>query len=81
MNIFYVIQTTVHIGLSVMSRSETYFSNPTKFDPTRWLRTADNNQSCIDPFASLPFSHGKRMCIGRRMAEQKIYVIIMKVRS
>ncbi len=70
--------TLVHIVLSVISKSERYFKNENQFDPKRWLR---ENQKVdpIDSFASLPFGFGVRMCVGRRLAEQKIYIILIKV--
>ena len=70
--------TTIHICLSILSKSEKYFKNANVFNPKRWLR---ENQKLdpIDMFASLPFGFGVRMCIGRRLAEQKIYIILMKL--
>jgi cytochrome P450 len=39
-----------------------YFPEPTKFDPDRWQRAAENNQSLEKYFH--PFGKGSRMCIG-----------------
>ena len=46
-----------------------------KFNPKRWL---DNNNDS-NPFSSLPFGHGARSFVGRRIAEQETYLIIIKV--
>ena len=52
------------------------FNEPLKFDPSRWIQQDTNN---INRFASLPFGHGPRMCLGRRVAEQEIYITLIKV--
>lgn len=61
-----------------MGRSEKYFKNPNKYDPKRWLKQ-NQTTNPIDPYTSLPFGFGPRMCIGRRLAEQKMYLILIKV--
>ena len=48
------------------------FGDPNEFNPDRWIRTNNRQSSQLHPFLSLPFGFGKRMCIGRRMAEQSI---------
>lgn len=56
---------------------ESLFPKADQFLPERWLR--DRPLGPIDPFVVLPFTHGKRMCIGRRVAEQAIYIIMARV--
>lgn len=43
------------------------------YDPSRW-----QNQT-IDPFSYLPFGFGGRSCIGRKIAEQEIYLTIIRL--
>ena len=50
------------------------FPEPQSFKPERWL-----NRSFAHPFLLLPFGWGPRMCVGRRFAEQEIFVITAKV--
>lgn len=60
-----------------MGKSEKYFKNCEKYDPKRWLK--EYNSDPINPYTSMPFGFGSRMCIGRRLAEQKMYLIMIKV--
>ncbi|KAK3860669.1 hypothetical protein Pcinc_033294 [Petrolisthes cinctipes] len=55
---------------------EEEFSRPLEFVPERWLR--HRPLGSIHPCASLPFSHGIRMCPGKRIAEQEIYTLIAR---
>ena len=58
--------------------SERFFKDPLKFDPSRWQRD-ESGEEPIDPYSSLPFGFGTRMCIGRRTAEQELYLTVAKV--
>jgi len=48
-----------------VSRDPDLFTEPDKFLPERWMRSATGAQSQKHhPFASLPFGSGSRSCIG-----------------
>nr|UZE89914.1 cytochrome P450 CYP301B1 [Chrysoperla zastrowi sillemi] len=66
----------------VISNLEKYFYKPNEFLPERWLKT-DAKAECKahHPFASLPFGHGRRMCLGRRFADLEMQMIVAKVNS
>jgi cytochrome P450 len=70
---FYKFKTITLLGSSYTTKSPRFFNNPYKFDPLRWERDQ------IDPYASLPFGFGQRMCLGKRVAEQEIYLTIVKL--
>ncbi|RXG58228.1 cytochrome P450 monooxygenase dtxS2 [Armadillidium vulgare] len=52
-------------------------NNQKNFIPERWMR--DRPLGPIHPYSALPFSHGTRMCIGRRIAEQEMYTFLARV--
>lgn len=63
---------------SVAGKLEEYFPEPEKFIPERWLRkTADSKKT--HPFAVLNFGYGARACIGRRFAQQELYLGLIKI--
>ncbi|KAK6170143.1 hypothetical protein SNE40_018609 [Patella caerulea] len=57
-----------------------YVTDPTVYRPERWLR--DKKGERADPIPTvglIPFSIGVRNCVGRRFAEQEIYLAIAKI--
>jgi cytochrome P450 len=61
---------------SFITRSERFFRNASQFDPSRWEK---EEITCTHPYAALPFGFGPRACIGRRIAEQEIYLTLIKL--
>lgn len=59
----------------VASRLEKNFEKPEQFIPERWLERKSN----INPYLVLPFGHGMRACIARRLAEQNILVLLLRL--
>ncbi|KAG0425592.1 hypothetical protein HPB47_027264 [Ixodes persulcatus] len=64
----------------VASRLEENFTRADEFLPERWLKRDDQGRQdwVLHPFASLPFSFGARMCLGRRLAELEIWIVLVK---
>ncbi|XP_013409744.1 cytochrome P450 3A19-like [Lingula anatina] len=85
----YCIPKGVHVVCqnALMCRMEEYFENADDYVPERWLRRHNppsakfSHGETVDmrPFVVLPFGHGLRSCIGRRFAEQQIYLVIAKM--
>nr|AID54852.1 cytochrome P450 CYP302A1 [Helicoverpa armigera] len=62
----------------VSSRLQQYVKDPFEFKPERWLRGSTSYEN-IHPFLSLPFGFGPRSCIARRLAEQNICIILVRL--
>ena len=67
----------------VICRFPKYFTNPDSFIPERWVRESKTSRFVskekVHPYAVLPFGHGPRSCIARRLAEQNIQVFLLRV--
>jgi len=70
-----VILQTCHI---LISSSEEHFERPKEYIPERWIR-GHPMEGCPHAHSSLPFGFGKRMCLGRRLAELEIWNITIKI--
>ncbi|CAD5209536.1 unnamed protein product [Bursaphelenchus okinawaensis] len=57
--------------ISVLLQDPKVFPNPEKFDPTRYL-TSDGKFKQFDEF--IPFSLGKRICLGEGMAKAELFM-------
>lgn len=66
--------TTVMILNYVMGRDPDLFNKPEQFLPERWLKSSKDNT--FHKFGSLPFGFGRRMCLGRRLAELELHVLL-----
>jgi cytochrome P450 len=62
----------------VVGTSEDYVSDATEFKPERWMKTEDNDRY-LHKFASLPYGHGSRMCLGRRFADLEMQILLAKL--
>jgi len=58
-------------------RSPDHYVEPEKFDPERFLDKSPNNPNKFDAGAFLPFSQGKRNCIGKLLATLEMKYIIV----
>ncbi|KAL1139025.1 hypothetical protein AAG570_009086 [Ranatra chinensis] len=70
--------TAVITQNQVACLSEKNFLQPYAFIPERWIRGSESFTP-VSPFLVLPFSHGPRTCIARRLAEQNLLTFIAKV--
>ncbi|KAM5158231.1 1,25-dihydroxyvitamin D(3) 24-hydroxylase, mitochondrial-like [Mantella aurantiaca] len=66
---------TAMINFHAMTWNEDYFPNAREYKPERWLKP----RTLANPFASTPFGVGKRMCVGRRLAELQLQLALCSI--
>lgn len=71
-------KTLFHLCHYCVSYDENIFPDPHAFLPQRWLRGAEE-KSKQHPFGSVPFGFGIRACLGRRVAELEMYLILSRL--
>ncbi|XP_055371146.1 cytochrome P450 CYP12A2-like [Condylostylus longicornis] len=82
--------TDIIMHHSHLYHDKNYFSEPDKFIPERWLR--NNEQFNItaskcpvgaskpsNPFVFLPFGVGNRMCVGKRLVDMEVEILLARL--
>lgn len=73
-------QTMVQACLYPMGRSALVFEDPLRFHPSRWSSSReDGRRGEGTAFRSLAFGFGARQCVGRRIAENEMQLLLMHV--
>ena len=73
--------TLLLISSFAMGRDSSIFDNPMEVQPDRWNRSDDEDhiKKKRKAFSVLPFGHGVRGCIGRRVAEMELALLVARV--
>ncbi|XP_024122889.1 cytochrome P450 11B, mitochondrial isoform X2 [Oryzias melastigma] len=72
--------TMVQACLYPMGRSSQVFEEPLNFDPGRWSSSREEGQRGeVMGFRSLAFGFGARQCVGRRIAENEMQLLLMHI--
>lgn len=70
--------TTMVTQNQISCKLEKYFPKPEMFIPERWIKSNPLYKQ-PHPFLLLPFGHGPRACIARRLAEQNMIILLLKL--
>ncbi|XP_029307360.1 cytochrome P450 11C1 [Cottoperca gobio] len=73
--------TMVQACLYPLGRSAEVFEDPQRFDPGRWGSSKEEGQrgETAGGFRSLAFGFGARQCVGRRIAENEMQLLLMHI--
>ncbi|XP_074539017.1 cytochrome P450 11C1 [Halichoeres trimaculatus] len=72
--------TMVQACLYPMGRSAEVFEDPRCFNPGRWSNSREEGQGTEGAgFRSLAFGFGARQCVGRRIAENEMQLLLMHI--
>ena len=74
--------TQVNTLAYFMCRDESIFKEAEEFKPERWIRDKEQSNQFIDAkevFSSIPFGFGTRMCLGRRIAELELHLLLTRI--
>lgn len=73
------VDVTANSGIT--SVEDGYYVRPKEFIPERWLRstTGELSHKNVSPFAMLPFGFGPRSCVGQRVANLEMEILLAKV--
>lgn len=67
----------------VIMRDTQHFDDADNFVPERWLKSSHPNacpaKKPSSPFVYLPFGFGPRSCVGKRIADMELSVIIKRL--
>jgi cytochrome P450 len=69
--------TDAFVMIYQVHRDERYFPDPDEFRPERFF--PQNNQTERHPYVYIPFSFGKRNCIGQRFALLETKLILANI--
>ncbi|XP_055847819.1 cytochrome P450 CYP12A2-like [Episyrphus balteatus] len=64
---------------NIMLNTEQFCPKAKEFIPERWLRSEDSKYAIMHPFLFMPFSHGPRSCVGKRIVEMELEITVARL--
>ncbi|KAJ3548366.1 hypothetical protein NMY22_g1296 [Coprinellus aureogranulatus] len=71
--------TIVMANIWHILHDEANFTNSFDFDPDRWIKNGKLDQGLVEKFGELPFGFGRRICPGRFMGMDAVYLFAVSV--
>lgn len=71
--------TTVVLSPWVLQRDPQFWDGPASFRPQRWLGDSRSSVTDRPEYAYFPYGGGPRHCLGRRLAEQTLRLVVAVV--
>ncbi|OTA57464.1 cytochrome P450 [Hypoxylon sp. EC38] len=66
--------TLVYYNTFAMSRDQTVYKNPDKFNPDRYIPKEEGGDG--EPLLVGPFGFGRRVCVGRHLAQASVWIMM-----
>ncbi|XP_055847823.1 cytochrome P450 CYP12A2-like [Episyrphus balteatus] len=64
---------------NALLNTEQYCPKAKEFIPERWLRSEESQYAPTHPFLFMPFSHGPRSCVGKRIVEMELEITVARL--
>lgn len=76
----YHVPAGLNVGMISMLEhfNKLHYPNPNEFIPERWLKNSKENAKG-NPFSYLPFGFGARACIGKRLADLEMEILVSNI--
>lgn len=71
--------TEINLLIYIVHTSPEHYPDPLKFDPERFMDKSSNNPNRIEAGTYLPFSQGRRACIGKLLGPLKLKYLITSI--
>jgi cytochrome P450 len=62
-----------------MTHDRTIYNNPDEFNPDRYL--AEDDGGLAEPFPIGQFGYGRRVCVGKHLAEASLWIVVATMLS
>ncbi|KAL6075522.1 peptidylprolyl isomerase [Balamuthia mandrillaris] len=76
---FVPAKTLVTVSTWALHRNPKYWPEPDTFKPERFLKTLDESASGYNVYAYMPFSQGRRICLGMKFAETEAILALANI--